>query len=657
MGSDDTSSNDRERQPFFLGAWRVDPDLCQLSQDGRQIHIEPRAMAVLCHLAARPNTTVSREDLFDAVWKTRYVGDEALTRTISQLRQALDDDPRQPRFLQTIPKLGYRLLVAPQPVPADVPAQLAAVTPDAATEIALPASRRRPAMLLALCVLVGLLATVWLLVERPTGTPNEVEAMRSPPATVPEHSVAILPFIDMSGDASAAAFADGMTEEIIQLLARVPGLRVPSRTSSFHFRDRAVELKVIGRELRVAHVLEGSIRRDGDRVRVTAQLVDARTDEHLWADTYERDLRDIFAIQQEIAIAIAQRLRISLGRELASRQPLTSDMVAYQLYIDAQLHRDRGRGPRQTIEMYEAAVERDPQFAAAWASLASAYWTAPGYMDVPAEQVPAFDRAAIRSAQRALELDDTLSVAHSTLADVDHSQRRYSAAEARHRRALASSPGGTSTHVGYAAMLGEVGRARESVQHMRIAWRLDPLSPDAAFRLARAHLIAGDDEEAQQAMQRARRLGFRGVVLDHMEAYVSARDGDHRNAMLIWARSAEAVEAEAMSEVFAALQNPVRRPQALAAIQQLPPWHPLPFRGRLFAACLLGDGEAAWQAATAGVEAGLEPTDNWWIEEAAVLRTQPRFQQLAEEMQFPPYWREYASPDKCRMVGDRLSCQ
>jgi TolB-like protein/DNA-binding winged helix-turn-helix (wHTH) protein len=664
----DTETSARERRPFRLGPWRVDPDLCELSDGERKRHVEPRTMSVLAHLAARHGVTVPREELLDAVWKTRFVVEEALTRCISQLRQSLDDDPRNPRFVQTVPKLGYRLLVTPEPITpelipqapkSDPPTEPAtAVTPPPRSWLRSPLGRGMSA-----AVLVAVLAGAWWVTSL---IRSNASLTQSPPQDelslwpAPPQSVAILPFVSMSSDPRDVVFADGMTEEVIQLLSRVPRFRVPSRTSSFYFRDRNVELDAIGRQLGVAHVLEGSIRRDRDRLRITVQLIDVRSDAHIWSEVYDRQLADIFDVQEAIATAIAQKLADSLRPELAIGHPsATKDLVAYQLYLEARAKSRSLTEPniRAGIDLYKSALERDPQFAAAWAALALAYWVLPGFADVDAKEVGELDALAKTAAEKALAFDASLGDACMVLADYEHTRRRTSAAEGHYRRALAAVPGNPSVHIGYAAMLSETGRLAEAMKHREIGWKLEPLGSTTAFHMARGYLALGRDADARPFVALSHKHGLESPALDHLEAHLAVRARDFAAARELWARKGDPEEVRAMSSVYDALENPRLRPAALAEIGGLQPWFALPFRGRVFAACVLGDGEAAYAAAAAGVARGLDATDTWWLPECSVLRREKRFATLAETMNLVDYWRAYGWPEGCEPKGESFTCR
>ena len=625
-------------EPFRLGDWRVDPGLCEIANGEQALHVEPRAMAVLCHLAAHAGKTVSRDELLDAVWKTRHVVEDVLTRCISQLRQSLGDDAKEARYIQTVPKIGYRLLVAPEPLAREPPAPIE-------TPSRIPRWRW---LAVAAATALAIVAVVYLFVyDRPATTGTDTPF------------VAILPFVVVGEGDDAAALADGMTEDVIQLLATVPGLRVMSRTSSFHFKGRDESLSTIANTLNVQYVLEGSVQRVGDRIRVKAQLIEAREDLHLWSREYDRALTDLFEVQREIAVTVARRLDVSVDDRLLAPGATTRNMAAYQLYIEGKVASEQYAAPssRDSIAMLEAAVQLDPGFAAAWSALALARWISPASANMTAEQIAQSDELARAAAKRAIELGDSFAGAQFVLADSARVAYSYSEAEERYRAALAAIPNDPSLHVGYGNLLSDAGRIRDSLTHRQLAHTLNPLSPVTAFFLARSSLLAGDVAAARKYAARSRELGFKNAVLDHMQAYLHVRDRNWPAARAIWAESEDPVERDAMAEVLAALETPTRRDSALTAIEKLPPWNVLPFRGRLYAALLLGERDVAWRAAMQGIDLKLEPTDIWWLPEAAILRTDARFEQLAASLDLQRYWNAYGWPDACSDSQTKLPCK
>ena len=236
------------------GNWLVCPSLNNMSSEGKTVRLEPKVMGVLLCLAQRPGETLSKEQLFQAVWPNTIVTEDVLKRCIAELRRAFCDDARNPRVIETISKRGYRLIA-------------------------------------------------------PVGAPATESA---PAETAVSDSIVVLPFLNMSPDPQNDYFADGITEEIIDSLAQIPTLRVVARTSAFSFKGKHMDLRVVGEQLQARNVLEGSVRSAGNRLRITAQLVNAANGYHLWSERYDREVKDVFATQEEIARAIAERLKITL---------------------------------------------------------------------------------------------------------------------------------------------------------------------------------------------------------------------------------------------------------------------------------------------------------------------------------------------------------
>ena len=304
------------------------------------------------------------------------------------------------------------------------------------------------------------------------------EEANAPSAPVVEQgSIAVLPFVNMSSDTEQEYFSDGLTEELLNVLAQLPELRVAARTSAFAFKGKDVSVDSVGRALRVAHVLEGSVRKSGDQVRITAQLIDARTGFHLWSRTYDRSLKDIFAVQDEISRAIVDALRLQLavpgGTSLVRAR--TTDPEAYTLYLRGRYawNKRTPEGLQQAVQYFLRATERDPQFAAAFSGLADSYLSLTDYgLLSPAEGLPKVRAAA----ERALALDSTLAEAHNSLAHLYLHDWKWDAAEREFRRALSLDPGYAPTYHWYSLALTAVGRLNEAVETMVQAQRLDPLS-------------------------------------------------------------------------------------------------------------------------------------------------------------------------------------
>lgn len=300
-------------------------------------------------------------------------------------------------------------------------------------------------------------------------------------ARLAETSIAVLPFVNMSDDKSNEYFSDGMTEEILNALVKVRELRVAARTSAFVYKGKSVDMRQVGRELGVSTMLEGSVRKDGDDLRITAQLIQVEDGFQLWSQTYDRKLANIFAIQEEIATAIAEALKVPLGLEsgtglVAHR---IADMAIYEDYLRARgLYRTRGQSLFQAIEILEAVTAAEPDFAPAWGLLAEAYAVKTNYMfqSDGATLAAVTDQAEI-AARRALALDPNLADAHGALADVYRDRHQWADAEAEYDRALAIDPNSSDILEDYSQFLNAVGRIKEAIAASGRSVDLDPFVP------------------------------------------------------------------------------------------------------------------------------------------------------------------------------------
>jgi adenylate cyclase len=290
-------------------------------------------------------------------------------------------------------------------------------------------------------------------------------------------SIAVLPFANMSPSAENEYFSDGVTEEILALLARIEGLKVISRTSIMRYKGTVKPMRQIAEELGVASILEGTVRQAGQRVRITAQLIDATSDEHLWAERYDRDLEDIFAIQTDVAERIVEALRVRLKPKEQARlvERPTESMEAYQSYLKGRhfLSRRTGTALRQAIERFREAVAADPRFAQGWAGLADAYALLPSYSQTPAPEACAEARAA---ASHALALDPGLGEAHAALGLVAVQEWRWEEAEAEYHRSIDLAPGYATAYHWYGNFLASRSRMDEALSTLRRALELDPVS-------------------------------------------------------------------------------------------------------------------------------------------------------------------------------------
>ncbi len=408
---------------------------------------------------------------------------------------------------------GPTVTVPPPHVPAPPPEPVPLFATSGSSRL-LASPRRRWVVFGIIGVLVlGAIALLGVVVRGPT----------APDLPAQPTAIAVLPFANMSPDGANEYFSDGMTEEIITALSKVEGLQVAARTSAFAFKGKSESVSQIGRQLRVGTVLEGSVRLAGDRLRVTAQLINVKDGYHLWAEAYDRDLRDVFAVQEEIAQAIVGALRVKLrGEETAMVVRPTADLAAYDHYLKG-LHavNQRSSGSLvQAVAYFEQAIARDPRFARAYAGLADAYVLLPGYSVTKSSEAWPKGRAA---AERALALDSTLAEAHTTLSygkflfDSD-----WRGAEEGFRRAIALNPRYPTAHHWYGDFLGGRGDLEGYLQELRRAQALDPLSRQIGTEVGRALYALRRNDEAVTQLQQVLRAdpAFAGARVTLGRVYV-----------------------------------------------------------------------------------------------------------------------------------------
>jgi len=476
-------------------------------------------------------------------------------------------------------------------------------------------------------------------------------------------SIAVLPFANLSEDAANDYFSDGMSEELLNLLARVPDLRVASRTSSFAYKDRNVDVREVARQLGVDTVLEGSVRRSGERVRITAQLIDAETGYHLWSDTYDRELKDIFVVQDEISAEIVKALKVTLGTPEAApvtvrAAPPTENLDAYQLYLQAR-HQWKRRGEnaiRRSIELLQQALELDPEFARAYSGLAAAYVVLPGYAG---EEPEAYLAQAMDAAQQALARDPNLAEAHSVLAEIAVVQKRWADAEAGFFFATSLDPNDPTSHQWYSLLLRAVGRLEKSLEEAQLALDVDPASPIVNLNMAHTFTLLGYDEKALRFWQVALDLGFEstssaGDLVTNMAA-IRSGDSEQFRAML---REPKGPDGEILmsEDLIEAIIRVRDDPGVWAEVDKLiaRDADKIPEEAWFQLNLMAGRPQKALELALKYPDR-IEQ-DFLWVPEAAPMRRLPGFADLAEALGLMSYWKQYGWPDDCRPVSDDLQC-
>jgi tetratricopeptide (TPR) repeat protein len=455
-----------------------------------------------------------------------------------------------------------------------------------------------------------------------------------------------------------------MSEELLNLLARIPGLKVASRTSSFAYKGRNVDIREVGRELGVETVLEGSVRQAGAQVRITAQLIDAETGFHLWSETYDRQLADIFQVQDEIAAAIVDKLRIELApqdQQMAVRDKApTQNVRAYELYLQGRAVWKR-RGEEnllRAIDLYQKALGLDPGFARAHAALASAYVVLPGYTKAEGDE-DKFVPLAVASARQALAIDPNIGEAHAVLAQINAQRGNLLDAESGFFFAISLEPNEPTPHHWYSLLLAQVGRIGAAVEQARRAHDLDPTSPVIAANLANVYLMAGDDEQALRFNRLAVELGI-SKKNSGVEAMVAMRRGQWAEArrLIVTQDGLPDILREPAARYVDAVADPAQVPQVVAAMRAVDP-KLVPQIELIQPYMHLGQLDLVYELLSKSLD---EQPDAWvkrwdvshaWGPEGKAFRDDPRFGELARRMSvMVDYWKQYGYPDGCRAGED-----
>ena len=465
---------------FRVGSWVVKPSLNTVSCNGMTARLEPKVMEVLVCLAEHPGEAVSKENLLQAVWPNTFVSEDALKHCISGLRRVFKDDAREPQIIETIPKRGYRMLAPVELLDetkiAPAPSPLAISSTE--TESSSSTSRRGWWTGGIAIIFMAIIATLLIALR---------ESRSARESSIPAiHSLAVLPLQNLSADPTQEYFSDGMTDALITDLAQIGSLKVISRTSIVRYKKSEKSLPEIARELGVDGIVEGTVQRSGDRVRITAQLIQAPSDKHLWANTYERDLHDTFALERDITDDIARHVQEQISRAGATTISKSKgvDAKALEAYFQGNYHLQsfvKGAGDvekRKAAEYFQQAIDADPSFSLAYVGLAKAHlwllWASSQDAEI-----------AKKAAERALALNPNLSDAHETLGGINRASWKWSAAEEEFRRAITLNPNSAGAHEELGGLLMELGRLDEGYREAQTAQTLDPGSDHLSDALER----------------------------------------------------------------------------------------------------------------------------------------------------------------------------
>jgi len=593
--------------------------------DGRPIELTQKALDALHFLVQHPGELLDKSTLIAAVWPNVVVEENNLNQVVSTLRRALGDGSGGRRFIITVPGRGYQF-----------------VAPVRAVRDAAPAA---PAVA----------------ATQPAGK-----------------SIAVLPFVNLTGDAAKEYFSDGMAEELIHILARVPGLKVPSRTSSFSYKGRNVDVREIARQLDVGFVLEGSVRSAGERIRVTAQLIDGASGFHVWSENYDRQFGDLFELQDELARAIMTALRLALDARTAAQilpEPPTRDIEAYHLYLQAAAMQATGVGGTvlpTAVQMLEQALARDPGFARARNAIVSLRAVAT-VLDVP---LPGTLADTEREVLQNLAVDATPGPTHAALGIIYAAQGKWLLAQRHFRDAIAGDDRDPMTYQSYGLqLLGTTGFLRGYADAALISHRLAPGWIVSHLNLAVAHSLLEENEAEEQYVSLCVGLGMPPAVapLSDVRSQLALRAGRFEQARDIIVgglppQMGDSAGLEAVRRLTAALETGKGAAAAAAALDavrmRLPAnaWSQIMKRRFMLWYTELGALDQSFDVAnevlddfsrsgTIGVA--------WaflWMPEMLPFRQDQRFQALCRRMSLFDFWQVNGPPDRCQLIAGRLVC-
>jgi len=564
-----------------FGPYEVNLQTGELRKSGYRIRLQDKPFRILVALLEQPGTLVTRDELHKRLWPddTFVDFDSGLNTALTKLRESLSDSAEEPRYIETFPRRGYRFM--------------APVSNSAISRVTM---------------------------------------------------LAVMPFENLSGDKGQEYFSDGLTEEMITRLARLnpDRLGLIARTSSLRYKRTPRDIGRIARELSVDWILEGSVRCAGERVRITAQLVRTRDESHLWAQSYDRDLRDILAVQSEVALAVAAEIHLKLkpGAEAKSKETAQVNPEAHRACLMGCYHlaKFNREGLTRGIEYLLKSIELDPGYAPPYDDLAFSYFISSGWTLPPREAM----LNARDAANRGLAVDANLADAHTSLGMV---HLRYdwdwTAAERECRRAIEINAGSSRAHEFYGWYLAAMGRFDEAIERVERALELDPVSPEVSTILGHVLYLARRHDEAIAQLHKALELD-RNYWFTHLVLGLALQQrGKLPEAIEEFqsAARAEKVSPEAMGALGQAYAAAGRRDQALKALNQLEKWtakyYVSPFhKGRIHAA--LGQHDRAFE----WFEKALEERSfylSWFKVEPELdpLRGDPRFKRLLQRLSFP----------------------
>jgi TolB-like protein/DNA-binding winged helix-turn-helix (wHTH) protein len=656
---------------YRLKDGELDAGRFELRRGGRAVPIEPQVLELLLYLVAHRDRAVTRSELFDKLWRGRIVTDSALNSRIKAARAAIGDDGASQSQIRTLHRTGYRFVgeVAELPEPAPPSPEPTGVTPAAPASAPRAITPFMPRRLGAMGAALGLLLAVGAFALLPRDSREALlstvavapESARPPAAAAAPKSLAVLPFTSLSPDAEQEYFASSIGVELLNVLSRLPDLQVIGRTSSAYFKGRNDSLPEIGEALGVAHLLTGSVRKSGERVRIDVELVDAASGYQLWSDSYDRELGDIFDVQDEIAERVATALQVKLGLGISGEIGMTRNIAAYDEFLRgvALYSEYRTESFPRAIEHMHRAIALDPSFSRAWAYLYCIYRD--GRVAVP-QRTEEWSRRAVEALAKARELTPDAPFVRVLDAREDmHVGRRLEA-----RAVLDALPAGYWTgdrnltrDVFRGRFLIGTGHAKEAIEALERARAADPLSPVVALFLGAAHAIDGNPADAVAETERGLDLGYFHPLFLGSAMLIALGSGDHDQIRRrVAAVSLESAEHRAINDALvqhladpAAGRAEVRRvaatpsPPDLLRTLMITHW-----------AAYYGDPELALEMLN-GIAPGAADDGLLWRPVMSEVRRLAGFKDLVRREGLVDYWRAHGWPELCRpTTADDFEC-
>jgi len=485
-----------EKHKLRFGPFQLDTQFGQVSKDGIVLKLQGQPVQILEILLEKPGELVTREELRQRLWPSdTFVDfDHSLNTGIKKLRQALSDEADTPRYIQTLPKRGYRFIAPVDGSRAPV-AEPEQPVPVLRTAVAAPAKRSYAKTAGLTLGMVALAAVIVLIILAVGHWRDRLTGRTTAPPRI--ESLAVLPLANLSGDPQQDYFADSMTDALISQVGQVGSLRVISRTSVMQYKGTQKPLPQIARELNVDALVEGSVLRSGDRIRVTAQLIGAVPERHLWARSYDRDLRDVLTLESEVARDIAEKVnaKVTPGVQARLSRARPVNPEAHELFLKGvAVFSSDAKGLKKAREYFQQAIQKDPNFAQPYLGVAWTYFTLEDSNQMASnEAVP----IAEQYARKALEVDDSLADAHAALAaSLEVGDWNWSGAEAEFKRAFEVNPNSDSAHGEYSLYLLFMGRMEEAIAEAKRDQELSPGLPGPYNRLGFAYYFDRRYDEA-----------------------------------------------------------------------------------------------------------------------------------------------------------------